>query len=799
MKFAQYLRDTQTPEWKRAYIDYRGLKKRITAIRQAQLESVQLGGPGPSIPRNSLNEGRPSDTRTEDIDLEAPSRASSSSIPPIDVVPRTHERASPQLTRRRNSTWSRRATMAQSAIPSIKWSKTQTPSNRLGGPQSRPINPMATLPLRELLTYLTPQEASFFHYLDAQLDKVESFYSSREKELLLRTQLLQKQLHELHDHRKFVHEANENHPNWSSSVAAALKLKLRPHPVIEMSATDSQTDASDPITSPKGKGTLGWSSMLSPVPSISHAGPSDEAEKAETSSFQDAGRSGQPRFSDLDYYLHARKKLKKAVLEHYRGLELLLNYRILNLTGFRKALKKFEKVTKIRAQDQYMAEKVDLSALGSDSALQQMMKEMQELYAQTFSRGNSKKAMDRLRGGFRSKTHHFSTLRSGILIGVAIPALASGLYYSFLEETREQIPDWDALLYFYGIFLIPVVFSMLIGLNLLVWARSRVNYTFIFELDVRSRMDYREYYEIPSFLLASLCYAFWLSFARVGSPHVSPTIWPLVWLALTAAILFDPLPLLFRSSRSWFLRIVGRLFMSGTRRVEFADFWMGDQFCSLVFTLSNLYMFVCVYANGYQEDWNACASRSSAWPAAFVLASLPSLGGKYGSGIVNYLFYYLWRHQETHYNGWFALWLIFTTVYSTYATCWDLLMDWSLLRAHAKHFLLRDELGYSNHIYLYYFAIVTNCLIRFAWVIYIPEHGPNTLIRTFIVGFLEMLRRVQWNFYRLENEHLGNMDQYRVTREVPLPYAFDTNHRGDYDGDDSEQLSEPQTPTSGKD
>jgi hypothetical protein len=26
---------------------------------------------------------------------------------------------------------------------------------------------------------------------------------------------------------------------------------------------------------------------------------------------------------------------------------------------------------------------------------------------------------------------------------------------------------------------------------------------------------------------------------------------------------------------------------------------------------------------------------------------------------------------------------------------------------------------------------------------------------------------------RLENEHLGNMDQYRATREVPLPYSFD--------------------------
>jgi hypothetical protein len=26
---------------------------------------------------------------------------------------------------------------------------------------------------------------------------------------------------------------------------------------------------------------------------------------------------------------------------------------------------------------------------------------------------------------------------------------------------------------------------------------------------------------------------------------------------------------------------------------------------------------------------------------------------------------------------------------------------------------------------------------------------------------------------RLENEHLGNMDQYRVSREVPLPYSQD--------------------------
>lgn len=40
---------------------------------------------------------------------------------------------------------------------------------------------------------------------------------------------------------------------------------------------------------------------------------------------------------------------------------------------------------------------------------------------------------------------------------------------------------------------------------------------------------------------------------------------------------------------------------------------------------------------------------------------------------------------------------------------------------------------------------------------------------------------------RLENEHLGNMDQYRVTREVPLPYSFDeAAHESDGGDEDDE-------------
>ncbi|KAJ7359367.1 EXS-domain-containing protein [Mycena albidolilacea] len=238
---------------------------------------------------------------------------------------------------------------------------------------------------------------------------------------------------------------------------------------------------------------------------------------------------------------------------------------------------------------------------------------------------------------------------------------------------------------------------------------------------------------------------------------------------------------------------------------------MGDQFCSLVFTLSNLNLVVCLYVEGFNSNWRNCGSSSQYWPLSFFFAILPFLcrvlqsfkryadsglnthlinAGKYGAGIVSYLCYFIWRHKGG-YGVTFGVWIVFQTIYSIYALAWDLLVDWSILSLKGQYPLLRKELVYS-HISLYYFAIVSNALIRFVWIFYIPSPsiGPDMMLRSFIGGTLEMLRRVQWNFYRLENEHIGNVDQYRVTREVPLPYSLD-EPRGDDADDDDENGSRP--------
>jgi len=113
-------------------------------------------------------------------------------------------------------------------------------------------------------------------------------------------------------------------------------------------------------------------------------------------------------------------------------------------------------------------------------------------------------------------------------------------------------------------------------------------------------------------------------------------------------------------------------------------------------------------------------------------------------------------------------------------------MDWSLLQRHAPHPFLRSELVYGDYIPVYYFAIVTNVIIRFIWVIYAPPGRLGYKIRSVSAAGLEMLRRFQWNFFRVENEHLGNADQYRVTREMPLPYSL-TNAENQDDSDSDEE------------
>jgi hypothetical protein len=377
-----------------------------------------------------------------------------------------------------------------------------------------------------------------------------------------------------------------------------------------------------------------------------------------------------------------------------------------------------------------MGEKVGNCTFASDDGIiRNMTREIEEVYASVFASGDKKKALKQLRARTIVKSYHFSTFRSGVLIGFAIPALIDGLVKVQQPETQQAIPCWDILLFLYSLIFVPVLYSFLLGMNLVVWARSRINYAFILDLKVSSCLDYRRYFEIPSLLLSTLCFAFWASFSRLGEPTMQYTAWLLVWLTFAFFLMVHPMPIMAKSPRYWFIKTVLKLFLSGTRPVEFADFWMGDQFSSFIFTLSNAPLFVCVYLDKFSDNWQKCRNLNSyrMWPISFGLASIPFIirllqsvrryvdsrrvshlinAGKYGSGIISYLFYFMWCYRQESRGPILVLWCFFNTCYSIYACSWDFLMDYSVLQPHSKHLFLRTELMYIDHQWVYYLGMV---------------------------------------------------------------------------------------------
>jgi hypothetical protein len=60
---------------------------------------------------------------------------------------------------------------------------------------------------------------------------------------------------------------------------------------------------------------------------------------------------------------------------------------------------------------------------------------------------------------------------------------ATEIIQGFQNSTRAALPAWGSLLYIYAVFLVPTLFAFGVGINMLVWSASRINYVFIFGKD----------------------------------------------------------------------------------------------------------------------------------------------------------------------------------------------------------------------------------------------------------------------------------------------------------------------------
>ncbi|TID22889.1 signal transduction protein [Venturia nashicola] len=650
-------------------------------------------------------------------------------------------------------------------------------------------SPSADVPLESYKAFqqLDQRQDDFFHFLDNELEKIESFYKEKEDEATGRLQTMREQLHFMRDSRveELVYARRDKHTSTrGESVPGGTFIEE----TLQSSKTRGEQwlhaldGALGAVRNGRfGKNTKRMQTMASPhLPTVK--GKSDE----------DRDYVRRPAKHEIPYRT-AKRKLKTAMQEYYRALELLKSYSLLNRKAFRKINKKYDKAVHARPPLRFMNDKVNEAYFVKSDVLEGHIRAVEDLYARYFEGGNYKVAASKLRiKADRPNDLNSTVFRNGIMAAAGACFGLEGLVYGselLFHSDPATALSTSYLLQIYGGYFLMLILMMFFVIDCRIWTKAKVNYVFVFEFDTRHHLDWRQLAELPCFFALLLGLFMWLNFTRYGAEEMY-IYYPIVLISLTAFVLFMPVPILYHRSRTWFLVSMGRLSLSSFFPVEFRDFFLGDMFCSLTYSMGNTALFFCLYLRGWVDPpmCNSSHLRTigffsalpGTWRALQCLRryrdtrnAFPHLAnfGKYICTILFYMSLSLYRVEKTSQLR--AFFIFCGTINSVYCSLWDLVMDWSLMDFYAHKKLLRENMAFKTAGW-YYTAMMIDPILRFNWILYIivPYQLQHSAVLSFCVAFSEVCRRGIWTIFRVENEHCTNVERFRASRDVPLPYKF---------------------------
>lgn len=486
-----------------------------------------------------------------------------------------------------------------------------------------------------------------------------------------------------------------------------------------------------------------------------------------------------------------------AFSEFYLSLILLQNYQNLNFTGFRKILKKHDKLLCTERGVKWKEAAVDLAPFYTNKDIDKLITETESLVTNDLEAGNRQKAMKRLRVPPLNEQRHspWTTFKVGLFLGSFIVLIAAVILSAVFRHGGD---DWRIAFRLYRPMLLIILNILLLGINVYGWRSSGVNHVLIFELDPRNHLSDQHLIE-----MATIFGVLWalsvLSFLYSHTLSIPPYANPLTLAIIMLVFLVNPTKTFRHDARFWLLKRLSRIFAAPFFYVTFADFWLADQLNSLVPVLQDFQYLICFYAYNVRwtetNDVNKCTNRTygirpivTCLPAWWRFAqclrryrdsreAFPHLvnAGKYSTTFFVILFSSLnsfyQNDYEKSYNPFFYLWIAALLVSSCYAYIWDIKMDWGLFDSNAgENKFLREEVVYSSNGY-YYFAIIEDLILRFGWTLSVSltESGYiHSDLMVTILAPLEVFRRFVWNFFRLENEHLNNCGKFRAVRDISV-------------------------------
>ncbi|XP_047167317.1 phosphate transporter PHO1 homolog 10-like [Vigna umbellata] len=489
------------------------------------------------------------------------------------------------------------------------------------------------------------------------------------------------------------------------------------------------------------------------------------------------------------------KQLRLVFVEFYQKLLHLKDYSFMNLSAFSKIMKTYEKRTSRAASAAYMTV-VDNSYLGSSDEVNFLLEKVESTFIRNFTRSNHKKGRKLLRQKAKTEKQNitfFTGFFSGCFVALLVATIFRITSQQFIKKKKGTF-YMENIFPLYSLFGYITLHMLVYAANTYYWKRYRVNYPFLFGFRAGTELDYREIFLLTSghAVVALLCFLINLQIEMNSSSQQYKTVTelvPLILVVLVLLITFCPLNIIYRSSRFFFIRCLFRCIC-----VRLADFFLADQLTSQFQAFKSVELYICYYGLGeHSRRQKKCHTRGIYNIQYFIVGIIPywfrlaqCMRQFYEEEDINRAFNslnYLSTITAMVFRTAFELkkgrsWKVLALVTSALAvlqnTYWDIVKDWGLLQRHSKNPYLRDKL-ILPHRSIYFIAMVVDVVLRISWMQLVFEMNWSPLRKVTIItvtSCLEIVRRGIWNFFRLENEHLNNVGNYRAFKSVPHPFSY---------------------------
>ena len=483
---------------------------------------------------------------------------------------------------------------------------------------------------------------------------------------------------------------------------------------------------------------------------------------------------------------------KRALSNLYNETSWLHSYHSINVLAVKKIRKKIEKIFKLLnikgiANELNKAENEFPFFKDATDNLVLLRKNIKRLYASEFTNSDMNKASKelehRLQGSGKIKHTRLIYFYFGIIISCII-------FLFFLRYIPSTI-DNDLAPFFPAFNFGLVIIEAMIGCGLVIsiLKKYRINYVYILEIDLKSRLGPSELYQNGFMLLAIwifmlLLMKLALNFEFFGGEYA---LFALILNGLLIVFLFFPFHIMYYSFRKGIIKVLIRNFFPiGKNTVRFKDFLFGDILTSLNKPFASLLLGYCLSScvdcevlNKRSSDCNRetisclivlfypffirftqCINR-----LYFTRQKWPHLGNtfKYVGGLSNAICSWLYSRFKT--KTFLIIHILIGIISQGYMLFWDIYVDWGLGR-FGKNFFLREKIVYPK--YWYYGAMILDAILRFTWTWnFISIDKSYDEWKNLIMAILEGYRRIQWCVFRFENEHMTNPENYRTILAIP--------------------------------